>query len=193
MIIWIYGEDIQAKHDGKKFWYCYFCEKQGDQQELSIVRKGNCTALDHLEDKHSIDRSTGNIKPIPKPLKEPTQLSISDCNNMKSLIFARRLDCFKDMLVRWIVCYHIAFFQIENSYFQDLLFYLFPPLADLLSKAASTLQQWVKEAFKMRKEKLKQNMQEAHSNTSISFDLWTSPNYLAILGVIGHFIDKDGK
>ena len=29
-IIWLYGEDIQAKHDRKKFWYYYFCEKQRD-------------------------------------------------------------------------------------------------------------------------------------------------------------------
>ena len=45
----------------------------------------------------------------------------------------------------------------------------------------------------MRKEKLKQDMREAYSNISISFDLWTLPNYLAILSVISHFIDKDGK
>jgi len=36
-------------------------------------------------------------------------------------------------------------------------------------------------------------MQEAHSSISISFDLWTLPNYLAILGVVAHFIDKNGK
>ena len=36
-------------------------------------------------------------------------------------------------------------------------------------------------------------MQEAHSNISISFDLWTLPNYLAILSIIDHFINKDNK
>src|SRR5437667_10090643 len=45
----------------------------------------------------------------------------------------------------------------------------------------------------MRKERLKQDMQEAHSNISISFDLWTSSNYLAILSIISHFINKDSK
>ena len=158
-----------------------------------MVGKGNCTALDHLETKHNIDRSTGDLKPALKPSNDQNQLSISDCNNMKSLVFARRLDRFKDMLVRWIVCCHIAFFQIENTYFRDLLFYLFPPLAKLLPKAASTLRKWVKEAFEVRKERLKQDMREAHSNISISFDLWTSLNYLAILSVVAHFIDKEGK
>jgi len=36
-------------------------------------------------------------------------------------------------------------------------------------------------------------MEEAHSNILISFDLWTSPNYRAILGCVAHFIDKKGK
>jgi len=36
-------------------------------------------------------------------------------------------------------------------------------------------------------------MQEAHSNISISFNLWTSPNSHAVLGCIAHFINKNGK
>lgn len=36
-------------------------------------------------------------------------------------------------------------------------------------------------------------MREARSSISISFDLWTSPNCLAVLGVVAHFIDKNGQ
>ena len=36
-------------------------------------------------------------------------------------------------------------------------------------------------------------MQEACSKIFILFNLWISPNCLAILGVIAHFIDKTGK
>ena len=111
---------------------------------------------------------------------------------MKSIIFSRRLDRFKELLVRWLVCCHIAFFQIENDYFRDLLFYLFPPLADLLPKAASTIRQWVMNMFEVRKERLRQDMLDSRSSISLSFDLWTSPNYLAVLGVAAHFIDKSG-
>ncbi|KAK8912230.1 hypothetical protein VCV18_012721 [Metarhizium anisopliae] len=118
----MYGEDIQLKRDGReKFWYCYICEKQHKQQELPIIGKGNSTALDHLETKHNINRATGDLKPLKQTPKDSDQLSISDCNNMKSLVFARRLDHFKELLVRWIVCCHIALFQIENTYFRDML------------------------------------------------------------------------
>ena len=171
-IIWLYGEDIQLKQDAtKKFWYCYFCEKQHCQQELPVAGKGNSTALDHLEWKHNFDRKTGQLRPSKEKNGDPNQLSISDYNDMKSIIFSCQLNIFKDLLVRWIVCCHITLFQIKNVFFHDLLFYLFSGLQKVLLKAAATLCQWVKLAFKTKKEGLWQDMQEAYSNISIFFDL----------------------
>lgn len=190
-IVWVYGEDIQLRQDPeKKFWYCYLCEQQHRQQELPIAGKGNTTGLDHLETKHLIDRKTGEYK---APKKDPSQPSIIDFNHINTLVFKRKLDVFKDLLIRWIVYCHIAFFQIENVYFRELLFYIFPGLSTFLPKARDTIRRWIKEAFELKKERLRLDMQEAHSNISISFDLWTSPNCLAILGCIAHFIDKNGK
>jgi hypothetical protein len=191
-VIWLYGEDLQSKRDRKRVWYCYLCEKQRRQQELPAVSNGNSTALDHLHLKHHIDKTTGELKSFRGDSVDSSQPSISDYQDMKSIVFSRRLDRFKELLVRWLVCCHIAFFQIENDYFRDLLFYLFPPLADLLPKAASTIRQWVMNMFEVRKERLRQDMLDSRSSISLSFDLWTSPNYLAVLGVAAHFIDKSG-
>jgi hypothetical protein len=191
-VIWIYGEDLQAKKDGRRVWYCYLCEKQRRQQELPAVSNGNSTALDHLDSTHKIDKVTGESKSFRGDSVDTSQPSISDYQDMKSIVFARRLDRFKELLIRWLVCCHIAFFQIENGYFRDLLFYLFPPLANLLPKAASTIRQWVISAFKERKERLRHDMHDARSSISLSFDLWTSPNHLAVLGVVAHFIDNTG-
>ncbi|OAQ57347.2 polyprotein [Pochonia chlamydosporia 170] len=52
---------------------------------------------------------------------------------------------------------------------------------------------WVMDAFEAKREKLKNDLREARSGISISFDRWTSPKYLAILGVVAHFIDKNGE
>jgi hypothetical protein len=190
-IVWVYGEDIQLRQDPtKRFWYCYLCEQQHRQQELPVSGKGNTTALDHLESKHQIDRKTGELK---STKKDPSQPSIIDFNTISTLVFKRRFDEFKELLIRWIVYCHIAFFQIENGYFRELLFYVFPGLTTLLPKARLVIRRWIKEAFDIRKERLRRDMEEAHSSISISFDLWTSPNCRAILGCVGHFIDKDGK
>jgi len=190
-IVWMYGEDIQLKQDPmKRFWYCYLCEQQHRQQELPTSGNGNTTALDHLESIHQIDRKTSEFKPAKKDL---SQSSIIDFNNISTLVFKRRFDKFKELLIRWIVYCHIAFFQIENVYFRELLFYVFPGLTTLLPKARLVIRRWIKEAFDARKERLRLDMEEAHSNISISFDLWTSPNYRAILSCVAHFIDKKGK
>ncbi|KAM5529528.1 transposase-like protein [Fusarium oxysporum f. sp. phaseoli] len=190
-VVWQYGEDIQLKQDlTKRFWYCYLCEQQQRQQGLPISGKGNCTALDHLESKHQIDRETGERRHAKRHLSQP---SIVDFNNISTLVFKRRFDEFKELLIRWIVYCHIAFFQIENLYFRELLFYIFPGLTTLLPKARLVIRRWIIDAFEARKDSLRQEMQTAHSNISISFDIWTSPNYQAILGCVAHFINRSGK
>ncbi|KAH8656309.1 hypothetical protein BGZ61DRAFT_190605 [Ilyonectria robusta] len=71
-VVWQYGEDIQLKQDAtKKFWYCYLCEQQQRQQGLPISGKDNCTALDHLESKHQIDRETGEHRPAKNDPSQP--------------------------------------------------------------------------------------------------------------------------
>ncbi|KAL3587712.1 hypothetical protein FPOAC2_13610 [Fusarium poae] len=152
-VVWQYGEDIQLKQDlTKRFWYCYLCEQQQRQQGLPISGKGNCTALDHLESKHQIDRETGERR---HAKRHPSQPSIVDFN-ISTLVFKRRFDEFKELLIRWIVYCHIAFFQIENLYFRELLFYIFPGLTTLLPKARLVVRRWIIEAFKVRKDSLRQ-------------------------------------
>jgi len=52
-----------------------------------------------------------------------------------------------------VYCY-IAFFQIENGYFHNLLIFLFPSLKDLLPKASQTIRKWVIEKFEEKREEL---------------------------------------
>jgi len=47
--------------------------------------------------------------------------------------------------------------------------------------------------FEDQKAKVKQRIQSAKSKIHISCDLWTSPNSLAILGVVAHFVTEDGQ
>ncbi|KYK57504.1 putative AC9 transposase [Drechmeria coniospora] len=47
--------------------------------------------------------------------------------------------------------------------------------------------------YEGQKEKVKQRIQSAKSRIHISCDFWTSPNSLAILGVVAHYVTEDGK
>jgi len=93
---------------------------------------------------HQIDRETGEHR-LAK--NDPSQPSIVDFNSISTVVFKRRFDDFKELLIRWIVYCHIAFFQIENLYFRDLLFYVFPGLTTLLPKASLVIRKWIIEAF----------------------------------------------
>ncbi|KAI3565886.1 hypothetical protein IWW34DRAFT_418344 [Fusarium oxysporum f. sp. albedinis] len=92
-VVWQYGEDIQLKQDPtKRFWYCYLCEQQQRQQGLPISGKGNCTALDHLESKHQIDRETGEHRhakshPSQPSTAHPPLYSNADLTSSRNFLF----------------------------------------------------------------------------------------------------------
>jgi len=61
-----------------------------------------------------------------------------------------------------------------------------------LPSSSTTIYAWVLRQFYDHKEDIKTKIQSARSKIHISCDLWTSPNSLAILGVIAHYISEDG-
>ncbi|KAJ6436014.1 putative AC transposase [Purpureocillium lavendulum] len=56
-----------------------------------------------------------------------------------------------------------------------------------------TVKKWITRQFDTEKEKVKQRIQSATSRVHISCDLWASPNTLAILGVVAHYVTEDGQ
>ena len=68
-----------------------------------------------------------------------------------------------------------------------------PGLEELLPKAARVIRDWVTAEFEKQKLSIKHEMYAAHSRIHISFDLWTSPNHKAIVGVVAHYITAYGR
>ncbi|KJZ73349.1 hypothetical protein HIM_07353 [Hirsutella minnesotensis 3608] len=56
-----------------------------------------------------------------------------------------------------------------------------------------TIKKWIMRQYEGQKEKVKQRIQSAKSKIHISCDLWTSPNSLAILGVVAHYVAEDSQ
>ena len=56
----------------------------------------------------------------------------------------------------------------------------------------NTIRSWVMDEFRKQKRQLRDDLREAQSNIHLSFDLWTSPNYYAIITIVAHYIDKNG-
>ncbi|KAL5610443.1 hypothetical protein FOBRF1_006560 [Fusarium oxysporum] len=188
--IWKYGLQYIRGSDKKEVYYCHECTAGKNKQELFVIN-GTSKVRNDLEQKHQIDPQSSIKK------HSSTRKSVLDQQKSaaatNTFFWKDSMEKFKELLIRWIVYCHIAFFQLENRYFRELLFFLNPALLNHLPKAAKTIRSWVMDAFLSKKQRLREDLQRSRSRISIYFDLWTSPNPYAILGVIAMWIDTTGK
>ncbi|KAI1515879.1 Retrotran-gag-2 domain containing protein [Pyrenophora tritici-repentis] len=168
--IWKYGLQYIRDSDKKEVYYCHECRVGKSKQELFVIN-GTSRIRNHLEQKHQIDPQSGIKR------KGSVRKSIIDQQKdgaASSIFFWKEsVEKFKELLIRWIVYCHIAFFQLENQYFRELLLFLNPALLNHLPKAAKTIRSWVMNAFISKKQQLREDLHHSRSRISISFDLWT--------------------
>lgn len=62
-----------------------------------------------------------------------------------------------------------------------------------LPASADTIRGWTVRIYEGQKKRVQKDLQEALSKIHITVDLWTSGNRKSILGIIGHYIGKEGK
>lgn len=62
-----------------------------------------------------------------------------------------------------------------------------------LPASADTIRGWTMRTYQAQKKRIQQDLQEALSKIHITADLWTSGNKKSIIGVIGHYIGREGK
>ena len=98
---------------------------------------------------------------------------------------------FKDTLVALVVICQLALSLVVNDLFYRFLKVLFPKVDDVLPRHSNTIRKWIMNAFELRKNRLKQSLSKCQSLVHFSFDLWTSPNHKALLGVVAHYINEN--
>src|SRR6266850_2382557 len=102
-------------------------------------------------------------------------------------------EILKLRLVEWIVVLHITFSQVENDWFRRFLAVLSPSLETWIPRAGNTVRAWILAEFERRQEEVKKRLQKSKSRIHLSFDLWTSPNNMAFVGVVGHYMTSEYK
>jgi hypothetical protein len=71
--------------------------------------------------------------------------------------------------------------------------YLNDNINKCLPSSHSTIQLWTIRTYESEKLRIQQTVQSALSKVHFTVDLWTSPNSLAIIGVIAHYIAENGE
>ncbi|KAG7403221.1 hypothetical protein Forpe1208_v016455 [Fusarium oxysporum f. sp. rapae] len=94
----------------------------------------------------------------------------------RPLIVESRADIFKRLLLGWITDANIPLHGVEHTLFRQLLAFLDDEfVVEVLPTSGNT-----------------DEMNKALSKVHTSFDMWTSPNGIAILSVIAYYVDIAG-
>ncbi|KAH7471583.1 hypothetical protein FOMA001_g13376 [Fusarium oxysporum f. sp. matthiolae] len=153
--IWKYGLQYIRGSDKKEVYYCHECTAGRNKQELFVIN-GTSKVRNHLEQKHQIDPQSSIKK------HSSTRKSVLDQQKSaaatNTFFWKDSMEKFKELLIRWIVYCYIAFFQLGNRYFRELLFFLNPALLNHLPKAAKTIRSWVMDAFLSKKQRLREDL-----------------------------------
>lgn len=187
------GEEYWDDQKGESRWRCRHCPTN---KSPTFSLKSTRNALDHLEQKHFINRKTGEALPLSR--RDPGQqtLQFTSKSKKQEVRFHHRI--YKAKLVDWIANDNIGFRVVGSRRFLSLLQYLVhtkPTIQDLIRahpRSQTTIRRWIMQHYQRSKERIKEELASALSSIHLSFDLWTSPNRHALLGIVAYWISKEG-
>jgi hypothetical protein len=195
-------QDVETRYynqrTGKEEWRCKHCDK------TYLCSGGTAAPAKHLMDPppdgHGLAKGalrTAKVTNIRSILQQAR--AMADENPRKR----RRLndqpgdsidpDQLEVLYVRFITACSLPFRLVECSEFRAFVAYLNSDIDTWLPDTHETIKKWIMRQYEGQKEKVKQRIQSAKSKIHISCDLWTSPNSLAILGVVAHYVTEDGQ
>lgn len=176
-----------------EFWLCSLCMQQGRTSLYATTNGATTTAKLHLQKDHrlliGIESSNGGSEATdsePSPRRQKTlQESLR-----KALVTKTTGQLFRNTLLGWLAGANIPLSGIEHPLFRQLLCLLNKDLLqELLPHSGDTIRAWMKAEFEAEKELLKNELARSPYKKHLTFDLWTSPNQYALLGITVHFVD----
>ncbi|KID81519.1 transposase-like protein [Metarhizium guizhouense ARSEF 977] len=186
--------EVTLNAKGKSIWRCKYCTKE------YLESGGTTVILTHLKDRHNIDISstqetrTALMQATIVDAFEKAQQTTDYKRRCLSTVATHHLDpaVVEQLYVRWITTCSVSFRMATLSEFRTLLCYLNPEIDNWLPSSPSTIRSWTLRTYETQKFRVKREIQSALSKIHFTVDLWTSPNTLAILGIVAHYISESG-
>ena len=97
------------------------------------------------------------------------------------------------LYLQWTVSMNISFDQVRDSRFRTFLEYINPAANRMLPDSDQTVKVHAEGLFAEGKQRLRHMLATALSDIHITCDMWTSPNNLGLLAVVGHFTSEKSK
>jgi hypothetical protein len=191
--IWNHGTDYECVDDAALHgWRCHYCFKN----YVVVMKQGadvTTNAHRHLRNAHSMNLDSVRSRKRKREDIEEEDKAIVTGPQVKGLMTIINVNEFRYRLTRWMINRHIAFSEVENSDFQDMLKSINGSINDYLVRSGNTIRNWVEDDFLEAKRLVQDEvLARALSKIHVSCDLWTSPNGYAMCGVAAHFIGHQG-
>ncbi|RKK76034.1 hypothetical protein BFJ71_g17028 [Fusarium oxysporum] len=203
---WVFShmpdEEVETRYynqrTGKEEWRCKHCDK-------AYASSGGTAApakhlMDPPPDGHGLPKGAPRTAKVTTIRTIIEQARVAAEENPRK---RRRLndqsgdsiepDQLEALYVRFITACSLPFRLVECPEFRALLAYINNDIETWLPDTHDTVKTWIMRQYECQKERVKQRIQSAKSRIHISCDLWTSPNSLAILGVVAHYVTEDGQ
>ncbi|CEJ92863.1 Putative Transposase-like protein [[Torrubiella] hemipterigena] len=201
---WVFSHmpdwDIETRYysqrSGKEEWRCKYCDK------TYSCSGGTAAPAKHLTDPppdgHGLPKGalrTAKVRSI-RTIIEQARVTAEESARKRRRLNDQYGDSIEPdqlevLYVRFVTACSLPFRLVECPEFRALLAYINSDIDTWLPNTHQTIKRWILRQYEDQKEKVKQRIQSAKSRIHISCDLWTSPNSLAILGVVAHYVTED--
>ena len=94
------------------------------------------------------------------------------------------------LYLRWTIPADMAFSTVRDNDFRAFLEYINKPANDMLPLSDTTIRKKLELLYEEGKRRVRLILTSAITSIHITCDGWSSPNYLSLLGVVGHFVDE---
>ena len=189
-------------------WCCSRCDAKGKPEFFSV--QATSSAADHLRKyehsqvaaNRSTDlRRTHRITPTSQgsPTDDDSAIDLHARLTTKrprleqSLIPRAKIRTIQELSVGFVIDSDVPFTIFEHRFLKELFHHFDHELALQIPWSSSSTTRELQRIFESKKDVIKAELNSSLTRIHISFDLWTSPNRLAIMAVFAHFIDKAGS
>jgi hypothetical protein len=137
----------------------------------------------------SIERQ-GRPKQVKPTNTEWVTLIVEDATQQMQSFFNEHIwkEKYSELFINWVAKDDITLLQASSPNLRALLLRSGPKVDRLLPQR-DTVRAWIMRAFYECKADVTASLQQAISTITFSFDGWTSPNDLALLGIVAHWVD----
>ncbi|KAK5994684.1 Putative AC9 transposase-like protein [Cladobotryum mycophilum] len=176
---------------GSIHWVCSICDQRGETAIFNAV--ATSSPRFHLWNKHRLEKPTNSNRDVPLASESDNTLPPSKRLRHHTAISRIQIDQIHELMVAFIVDSDQPFSALNNEYLQEIFIRFNPGLSEQINWSRDSQRKQLDRVFDNKKGEIQSELRKALTQIHLGFDLWTSPNRLAILGVTGHFLSSNGS